>query len=115
MESKTASLRTGGAEDRGTMAFADWTKIVKRVAEAGWSSADIACPECKRPTVDFQYVGYPESRMGILRIWCWSCRKGVDFDRVKIPETAPMLSFDAPQQELERRMPQFLEIEPEAD
>jgi hypothetical protein len=94
------------------MAFADWLKIFKRIADSGGRATDAACPECGKSSVDYQYIGDAKTRIGYLRIWCPSCRKGVHLSRVKIPESAPMLSFDAPKDELDRRQPDFEELEP---
>ena len=94
------------------MAYADWLKIFKAIASSGGEAPDIACPECGESSVDYQYIGNTNTRIGYLRIWCPSCRKGVHLSRVKIPQGAQMLSFDASKDELDRRQPDFEELEP---
>lgn len=94
------------------MAFAEWLNIFKIISDAGGKAADRTCPECGEASVDFQYVGDTDTRIGYLRIWCPSCRKGIHLSRLKIPHGAQMLPFDAPKDELDRRQPDFEELEP---
>ena len=96
----------------GDMAHDDWLTVFKDLVSSGGKSITNACPECGAASVNFQYVGDTKTRVGYLRIWCSSCWKGVHLSRVRIPETAQMLSFDAPKEELDRKEPRFEVLEP---
>lgn len=93
--------------------FNDWLNLYKRIRE-GVTKSELTCPECSSGgSVDFQYVGSAEKRIGYLDIWCTSCNKGVHFSRVSIPEGFSLISFDDPDQILVARIPNFEQVVPQ--
>ncbi|NDI35097.1 hypothetical protein [Chengkuizengella sediminis] len=72
--------------------FSTWLKLSADISSSTWTN--FQCPECQKETVDFQYVGDTETRIGYLEIWCDSCLKGIHISRVRVPESANLLSFE---------------------
>lgn len=52
------------------------------------------CPECGHSRIEYELVGYPESRMGYALLWCPACHKGMNISRFKVPDGVAMLSFE---------------------
>lgn len=88
----------------------DWLDLYKRIYENAGDVGPLVCPECGSSSVDFQYVGDEESRIGYVAMWCANCNKGASLSRVAIPPGAPFLSFDAPIQDVAARIPDFTQI-----
>lgn len=91
--------------------FQDWLQLYKKIHSAAFQKEDLACPECLSRSVDFQYVGDASRRIGYLDIWCTTCWKGVHFSRVSIPADRDMISFDAPDEVLTARIPEFEQVD----
>lgn len=92
--------------------FSDWLEVYKKVQAAPSSATAEPCPECGNDSVDFQYVGDVEARKGYLDMWCRHCNKGVHLSRVSIPQGAHVLAFDAPDEVLTSRIPNFVQVVP---
>jgi transcription elongation factor Elf1 len=92
--------------------FQDWLRLFKVLKESPAEKRGLTCPECGSASVDFQFVGDKSSRVGYLNIWCCSCNQGVYLSRVAIPESAEMISFEAPNEVIEKRIPNFRLVEP---
>jgi len=91
--------------------FADWLNLYKKIHASPVAQA-LPCPECSNETVDFQYVGDRDARKGYLDMWCRHCNKGVHLSRVTIPEGAQVIAFDAPDDVLTARIPDFEQVVP---
>jgi hypothetical protein len=88
----------------------------KRWLDLGWNlsnNRDLQCPSCGKHTIDYQYVGDPETRIGYLDIWCTSCLHGIHVSRVKVPGETPMLSFKTDPSTIAARIPKFTWVVPE--
>jgi transcription elongation factor Elf1 len=92
--------------------FQDWLSLFKVLNESSAEKRVLRCPECGSASVDSQFVGDKISRIGYLNIWCHSCNQGVHLSRVAIPESAEMISFEAPNEVIEKRIPNFRPVEP---
>jgi len=96
---------------RGALMFSDWLNLYKKV-QASPVTQVMRCPECGNDAVDFQYVGDRAARRGYLDLWCRHCGKGVHLSRVAIPEGANIIDFDAPEDVLTARIPNFEQVVP---
>lgn len=70
------------------------------------------CPRCGQNSVDMQYVGDNETRVGYLDVWCSSCLHGIHISRVKVPLNANMLTFETSNEQIARRIPSFKQETP---
>ncbi|MBI4852013.1 MAG: hypothetical protein HY819_09475 [Acidobacteria bacterium] len=86
-----------------------WLNIAAKIAE-NHISLSIMCPSCDKATIDFQYVGNPESKIGYLDVWCKGCLQGIHISRVKIPDNISFLPFDTPEEVFLKRIPNFKEV-----
>ena len=59
-----------------------------------WVDAKCSCPECGDAYIDYEFVGFRDSRMGYAMLWCPACEKGIHISRLKVPEGVSMLSFE---------------------
>lgn len=87
--------------------YRNWLSLVDFIPE---SIHTINCPICDKKKLDFQYVGDLEERIGLLRIWCNSCLRGIHVCRVKIPENVKIIPFTS-DSDL-KRVPNFRLIHP---
>jgi len=89
--------------------FSAWLKLSADISGNAKQKPILQCPECRKETIDFQYVGDKETRIGYLDIWCNSCMNGIHISRVRVPVLADLIGFkDA---ELKRRVPDFKQVE----
>ncbi len=54
----------------------------------------IKCPNCKKKSIDYLYIGDRKTKIGYLQIWCNECKKGIYVSRVKIPPNMKFVSFE---------------------
>ena len=91
--------------------FTDWLDLYKKIHVSPVAQI-LQCPECGHTTVDFQYVGDEAARKGYLDMWCRHCNNGVHLSRVTIPEKAHVIAFDASDNVLTARIPDFKQVAP---
>lgn len=72
----------------------------------------LECPRCGQNSVDMQYVGDPDTRIGYLDVWCSSCLHGIHLSRVKVPLSANMLTFETPNEQITKKIPNFKQETP---
>lgn len=92
--------------------FQNWINLYKQMQEPTFKKGELVCPECGSHSVDFQYVGDEVERIGYLDIWCSTCKNGVHFSRVSIPEGVDFISFDEPDEIVVGRIPDFKQVAP---
>ena len=92
--------------------FMDWINVSTLLIKENINKPEIKCPECKQPSIDYQYVGDVLSRVGFLDIWCNSCLRGIHVSRTKAPEQLSMISFEDVD-EYKNRVPKYTPIEPQ--
>lgn len=92
--------------------FNDWLNLVKDIFNELPKKPALICPKCGYASVDYQYVGDLETKIGYLDVWCNDCLNGIHISRTKIPETANALSFDSSPEEIRKRIPSFVQIFP---
>lgn len=92
--------------------YGAWLKVFADVADALPRRPPITCPSCGEGVVDFQYVGYQETRLGYLQIWCPICLRGISFSRLKVPLSVDMLLIDGPIEIIQQRIPLIDEVTP---
>ncbi len=68
--------------------FLRWMYLVSDINNSLPNLPALACPNCYRLGVDFQYVGDLEIRIGYMVIWCPFCLQGIQISRVSIPAQA---------------------------
>jgi hypothetical protein len=88
--------------------FTGWLKLSVEISNNPLPLSALYCPECLNSTVDFQYVGDSEMRIGYLDVWCNSCSNGIHISRVRMPESAKLLEFN--DASLIDRIPSFNQI-----
>jgi hypothetical protein len=91
-------------------------ELFKRWLDLGYdlsNKSKLQCPSCGKSTIDYQYVGDPETRIGYLDIWCAACLRGIHVSRVKVPKEASMLSFKTDLATVAARIPKFTWVVPE--
>jgi hypothetical protein len=91
--------------------FSDWLTLYKQIYASPVGHA-LTCPECGNEAVDFQYVGDRGAQRGYVDIWCRHCNKGVHLSRVAIPDDAQVIAFDASDDVLTARIPDFEQVVP---
>ena len=91
--------------------FQDWLNLYKKIHALPVAQV-LPCPECGNETVDFQYVGDGNTRKGYLDMWCRHCNKAVHLSRVSIPQGVRAIPFDAPDEALTSRIPNFEQVVP---
>lgn len=74
--------------------FRDWFNLLKKLQDTHYSTENYICPECGERSIDYTYVGDPDTHIGYLPIWCNKCNKGIIMSRVKIPDQAKMITND---------------------
>jgi len=92
--------------------FKEWLYLYNKLRTSTSNRADCRCPECGSNTIDYQFVGDLEKRIGYLDIWCATCNYGVHMSRVIIPEGESIISFDDPSEVLTARIPNFVQVTP---
>ena len=88
--------------------FSGWLKLSAEISIKPKPLSTLQCPECQNSTVDFQYVGDSETRIGYLDLWCNSCSNGIHISRVRVPDSAKLLEFN--DASLIDRIPSFNQI-----
>ena len=92
--------------------FRDWLLLYAKICSSELPKAECRCPECGARTVDLQYVGDLNSRIGFLSMWCNTCLHGIHGSRVRVPENETMLSFEDPDETITSRIPNFKQVHP---
>jgi hypothetical protein len=93
--------------------FKDWINLSKHITHSSQVISKLTCPNCQQLGINFQYVGDLETRIGYLAIWCSYCLHGIHISRVAIPKEAEALPFGVSNEELLRKIPNFIHVEPE--
>lgn len=88
--------------------FSSWLKLSADISSNIQKKEVNKCPICQSETVDFQYVGDTDTRIGFLDIWCTSCMNGIHISRVKAPESANILTFN--DEKVKARIPDFNQV-----
>jgi hypothetical protein len=89
-----------------------WLKVFVAITDVIPGIPLVKCPNCGEVDIDFQYVGFEESRLGYMQIWCRSCCHGIYLSRVKAPEAASLILIDSPPEVIASRIPKIHEIQP---
>jgi hypothetical protein len=92
--------------------FQDWLVMHKKLQDDTVVKSECICPECGARTIDLQFVGDVETRIGYLDMWCATCNRGIHMSRVLIPKGAPMISFGGSAEVVSARIPNFEQIAP---
>jgi hypothetical protein len=92
--------------------FQDWLVMYKNLRDDTVVKSECICPECGAITIDLQFIGDVERRIGYLDMWCTTCNRGIHMSRVLIPEGAPLISFDDPAEVVSARIPDFEQVAP---
>ncbi|WP_371365960.1 hypothetical protein SRRS_05210 [Sporomusa rhizae] len=89
-----------------------WLKLAKEIVDSVNRNSHVksTCPKCKNHSIDYQYVGNLVTRIGYLNIWCKECHTGIHISRIKIPDNANVISFDTSEEELAKRIPNFMHV-----
>ncbi len=90
-------------------AWEEWMRALEELDQALPERAHPPCPNCGRRQLRAQYVGDPRDRIGYGVIWCDHCLWGARTGRAEIPPAADILPFNAPDEVLAARIPQFRE------
>ena len=90
--------------------FQDWLNLYKKIYDHASGVVELKCPECGSISIDFQYSGDEERRVGYVAMWCVACNKGANLSRVSIPVGVPVIPFDAPVGEVAARIPDFKQV-----
>ncbi len=95
------------------MTFNQWLYLVGEIQDANGDVSHIACPSCSATgSIDFQYVGNPETRIGYVAIWCTKCNQGFQSSRAEAPIGFDLLPFGTSAEEIRKRIPSFEHVEP---
>ena len=92
--------------------FNAWLKISMSMTDKLPNTSPMDSPGCGQNSVDMQYVGDAETRVGYLDVWCSSCLHGIHISTVKVPLSTNMLDFDTPNEQIARRVPNFKQETP---
>lgn len=90
----------------------EWLGVFVAITDAIPNPPSVKCPNCGESKIDFQYVGYKETRLGYMQIWCRSCLRGIHLSRVKAPPFASLLPIDSPPEVIAKRIPKIDEVIP---
>jgi hypothetical protein len=94
------------------MMFKNWLEAFIKLHGQLPDKAGIACPSCGSLSIDYQYVGDANSRVGYLALWCDKCLTGIQLSRVEAPQSVELMPFDSPDDVLQKRIPNFRQIVP---
>ncbi|GIE98197.1 hypothetical protein [Paractinoplanes rishiriensis] len=90
-----------------------WFDAFTRIRDAWPAPVDVPCPDGDGGKLRITYTGDPEDRIGFATLWCDVGRNGIFLHRVGIPSGAPMLSFDATDEERAEQIPAGIRLIPE--
>ncbi len=93
--------------------FKNWLDLIGVIQDSKGDTELAKCPSCDCVgSIDFQYVGSKETRIGYIDVWCTSCDHGIHMSRVKVPDGFEMLPFGCDDATLAARIPNFTRVEP---
>lgn len=91
--------------------FKQWLKLAVIVQETVPDVPTIHCPSCSSSHIGFEYIGDSEKRLGYFLMWCHHCVEGIHISRIKIPESAKVIPFEGPDEQLSH-IPNFKKVSP---
>lgn len=91
--------------------FKKWLRLSAIVQDTVPNVPKINCPGCSSSNISFEYIGDIEKRQGYLLLWCKKCLEGIHISRIKLPETANVIPFKGPDEQL-AHIPNFTKINP---
>ncbi|MEU9688439.1 hypothetical protein [Amycolatopsis japonica] len=65
----------------------NWISTLISVIDGGSDRIDHhPCPRCEKNRLEVRYLGYPESRLATVYLWCNACLHGIQISRARAPE-----------------------------
>lgn len=92
--------------------FNKWISLTTDIYNDLPNMPPLACPNCHKLGVDFQFIGNLQTKIGFMVVWCPFCLHGIHLSRVRIPEKAPALPFDTSAEEISKLIPNFTDVKP---
>ena len=92
--------------------FDKWLYLSADINSSLPKETQLLCPICGKDSIDFQYVGDVDAKVGYLDVWCNECLNGINISRTILPENANILSYSTPKEEITRRIPNFKHVTP---
>ena len=93
--------------------FKNWLSLFVALHNQLPEAAGLQCPNCGAPSIAYQYVGDPQSRIGYLAIWCNKCLTGTQLSRVGAPTCVELLPFDSSPELVTAKIPNFRKVAPD--
>lgn len=91
--------------------YKEWLSIAEKIREATPNSLKLNCPNCNSCKIGYEFIGDDQEKVGYFLIWCNDCLEGVHISRIKIPERAKIIPFEA-SSELISHIPNFKKVSP---
>ncbi|MEU3769018.1 hypothetical protein AB0E55_28530 [Amycolatopsis keratiniphila] len=64
-----------------------WMSTLISVIDGGSDRIDHQpCPRCDAHRLEVRYLGYPETRLATVYLWCNACLHGIEISRARAPE-----------------------------
>ena len=92
--------------------FQEWISITTDIYNNLPNVPVLACPNCHKLGIDFQFIGDLQTKIGYMAIWCPFCLQGIHLSRVHIPDKTQALTFNTSSEEISKRIPNFTHVKP---
>jgi hypothetical protein len=95
---------------RGPETHDAWVTAFAAITSPPFDLGRAACPNCGHFDLRFQFLVDEASRIGLCALWSPHCGHGHTLSRVRAPEGAPILALDAPDAQVQRAIPDFIDV-----
>src|SRR5262245_50625416 len=92
-----------------------WRDLIRAIVGGEADVATATCPTCGRDDLRLAYVGDTTARVGFASLWSPACGTGITTGRLTIPEGQGIVSWDLPDEQRARLVPNFTIVEPTAE
>lgn len=92
-----------------------WWRAYDNVYEALPQRLDLACPNCGHSALRLEFVARESDRVGYGYFWCGFCMFGIRISSTSVPAGVHFHPMGAPQEELDKVVPEFTAVYPPLD
>jgi hypothetical protein len=89
-----------------------WRDLIHAIVNGEADPATATCPTCGRSDLRLAYLGDAAARVGFAALWSPACGTGITTGRLTIPAGHDIVSWDLPDEQRARLVPNFTTVEP---